>query len=67
MTQSALPMRSMLETLQLKEFPGASFSQRVIGDRLFYVAEAADPHVASPCTPKPKRWIGSVSNCGSRR
>ena len=44
MTKSALPIRSALETLQL-EFPEYRISQRVIGDRLFYVAEAADPGV----------------------
>ena len=44
MTKSALPIRSALETLQI-EFPGYQVSQRVIGDRLFYVAEAADPSV----------------------
>ena len=44
MIKRALPMRSVLETLQL-EFPEYRISQRVIGDRLFYVAEAADPNV----------------------
>ena len=44
MTQNALPIRSALETLQL-ECPEYRISQRVIGDRLFYVAEAADPGV----------------------
>ena len=44
MTKSALPIRSALETLQI-EFPEYRISQRVISDRLFYVADAADPGV----------------------
>ena len=44
MSKSALPIRSALETLQL-EFPEYRISQRVISDRLFYVADAADPSV----------------------
>ena len=44
MTKNALPIRSALETLQL-ECPEYRISQRVISDRLFYVAEAADPGV----------------------
>ena len=44
MTKSALPIRSALETLQL-ECPEYRISQRVIGDRLFYIADAADPGV----------------------
>ena len=44
MSKSVLPIRSALETVQL-EFPEYRISQRVISDRLFYVAEAADPSV----------------------
>ena len=43
-TWSALPIRSALDGLRL-EFPEYRISQQVIGDRLFYVAEAADPQV----------------------
>ena len=43
-TGSALPIRSALDGLQL-EFPEYGISQQVIGDRLFYVAEAVDPLV----------------------
>jgi S-adenosyl methyltransferase len=43
-TGSALPIRSALDGLRL-EFPEYRISQQVIGDRLFYVAEAADPLV----------------------
>ena len=43
-TGGALPIRSALDGLRL-EFPEYRISQQVIGDRLFYVAEAADPHV----------------------
>ena len=43
-TGSALPIRSALDGLRL-EFPEYRISQQVIGDRLFYVAEAADPQV----------------------
>ena len=43
-TRSALPIRSALDGLRL-EFPEYRISQQVIGDRLFYVAEAADPQV----------------------
>ena len=43
-TGSALPIGSALDGLRL-EFPEYRISQQVIGDRLFYVAEAADPQV----------------------
>ena len=43
-TGSALPIRSALDGLRL-EFPEYRISQQIIGDRLFYVAEAADPQV----------------------
>ena len=43
-TGSALPIRSALDGLRL-EFPEYRISQQIIGDRLFYVAEAADPLV----------------------
>ena len=44
MSKSALPIRSALDGLRL-EFPEYRISQQVISDRLFYVAEAADPQV----------------------
>ena len=65
MSKSALPIRSALETLQL-EFPEYRISQRVIGDRLFYLAEAADP-TCSPGSPRPKPWTGCAPNCVSRK
>jgi hypothetical protein len=40
MADSALPVRTALEGLRL-EFPQYRIHQRVIGDRLFYLAEAA--------------------------
>ena len=43
-TGGGLPIRSALDGLRL-EFPEYRISQRVIGDRLFYVADAADPLV----------------------
>ncbi len=44
MTKSALPIRSPLETLRI-EFPEYRISQRVIGNKLFYIAEATDSDV----------------------
>ena len=44
MSTSALPIRSALEMLRL-ECPEYRISQRVIGDRLFYIADAAGPGV----------------------
>ena len=43
-SKSALPVRSALEMLRL-ECPEYRISQRVIGDRLFYIADAAGPGV----------------------
>ena len=43
-TGSALPIRSALDGLRL-EFSEYRISQQVIGDRLLYLAEAADPQV----------------------
>ena len=44
MTKSALPIRSALDTLRL-EFPEYRISQRIIGDKLFYIADANGPDV----------------------
>ena len=44
MSKSALPVRSALEMLRL-ECPEYRIDQRVIGDRLFYIADAAGPGV----------------------
>ena len=44
MRKSALPVRSALEMLRL-ECPEYRIDQRVIGDRLFYIADAAGPGV----------------------
>jgi hypothetical protein len=43
-SKSALPVRSALEMLRL-ECPDYRIDQRVIGDRLFYIADAAGPGV----------------------
>ncbi len=44
MTANALPIRSALETLRI-EVPEYRISQRIIGDTLFYLAEAVDADV----------------------
>ena len=44
MSTSRLPVRTGLEMLRL-EFPCHAITMQTIGDKLFYVAEAAGPHV----------------------
>ena len=62
-TGSALPIRSALDGLRL-EFPEYRISQQVIGDRLFYVAEAADPQVR-PVFAQAQTVDRLRANCGS--